>query len=168
MTDIFSITNKYRNDWSGHGGIVGPAVASERHQKLITELQKLREVFADTWSGIQLIQSIQCRPKQGIFENEVIVLVGSNTVFLKEKRKLKIWLDVEQLYISQNDSGKALKLLPLIQFGQDNKTFNNSCYFFNRLENGGARFISYHFIDTPELTGQFTETAETIEFLTVI
>jgi hypothetical protein len=34
------------------------------------------------------------------------------------------------------------------------------------MEPDGARFISYHFLDKPELTGHFTDTAETIEFLT--
>ena len=43
----------------------------------------------------------------------------------------------------------------------------NACYFFSRLEReGGARFVSYHFTDKPELSGQFTDATDAIKFLT--
>jgi hypothetical protein len=42
----------------------------------------------------------------------------------------------------------------------------NACYFFSRLEHDGARFVSYHYTDRPELTGQFDEATETIKLLT--
>jgi hypothetical protein len=36
-----------------------------------------------------------------------------------------------------------------------------------RLErDGAARFVSYHFIDKPELTGQFNDAMEAIKLLT--
>ena len=44
----------------------------------------------------------------------------------------------------------------------------NACYFFNRLEREGARFVSYHFTDHPELKGQFIEATEAISFLTQV
>jgi hypothetical protein len=42
----------------------------------------------------------------------------------------------------------------------------NACYFFSRLERDGARFISYHYADKPELKGQFDDATEAIRFLT--
>jgi hypothetical protein len=41
----------------------------------------------------------------------------------------------------------------------------STCYFFNRIEAGGARFVSYHFTDQPELKGAFKEATEAINFL---
>ena len=75
------------------------------------------------------------------------------------------WLDVELLYLSKKDSGKALKLLPLIQVGQSPQSAKNACYFFSRLERDGARFVSYHFTDTPELTGRFADATDAINLL---
>jgi hypothetical protein len=100
-----------------------------------------------------------------MFENEVAVLMGSNSEFLKEPRAMTTWLDVERLYLSKKDSGKALKLLPLIQVGPSPRSAKNACYFFSRLERDGARFVSYHFTDTPEVTGQFSDTMEAIKLL---
>jgi len=166
LAAIFSATNKMRNDWGGHGGVVGQEEAELRNQQLLAEVQKLREIIADTWAETQMIHALHCRPRRGMFENEVAVLMGSNNEFLKETRAMATWLDVERLYLSKKDSGKALKLLPLIEVGPSPKSAKNSCYFFSRLERDGARFISYHFTDKPELTGQFADATEAIKHLT--
>ena len=80
---------------------------------------------------------------------------------------METWLDVEHLYLCNKDSGQTLKLLPLVQVGPSPQSANNACYFFNRLErDGSARFISYHFMDTPELIGEFTQATEAIKLLT--
>lgn len=166
LAAIFSTTNKMRNDWGGHGGVVGQEEAELRNQQLLGEVQKFREVIADTWAETQMIHALHCRPRRGVFENEVAVLMGSNNEFLKETRAMATWLDVERLYLSKKDSGKALKLLPLIRVGASPQSAKNACYFFSRLERGGARFVSYHFTDKPELTDQFTDATEAINLLT--
>jgi hypothetical protein len=168
LTDIFSTTNKMRNDWGGHGGVVGQQEAELRNQQLLTEVQRLREAIADTWAETQMIHALHCRPRRGVFENEVAVLMGSNNEFLKETRAMATWLDVERLYLSKKDAGRALKLLPLIQVGPSPLSAKNACYFFSRLERDGARFVSYHFTDRPELTGQFVDATETIRLLSEI
>ncbi|MBA3352713.1 MAG: hypothetical protein H0U23_09865 [Blastocatellia bacterium] len=165
LARVISATNTMRNNWGGHGGVVGQEEAKLRNQELIAELERLREAVADTWSETQLIHALHCMPRRGLFENEVAVLMGSNNEFLKENRSMATWLDVECLYLSKKDSGSALKLLPLIQVGQSPKSAKNACYFFNRLEPDGARFISYHFADKPELTGKFADAAEAIKSL---
>ncbi len=166
LAAIFSATNKMRNDWSGHGGVVGQQEAESRNQQLLAEVQKLREAIADTWAETQMIHALHCRPRRGVFENEVAVLMGSNNEFLKETRAMATWLDVERLYLAKKDSGKALKLLPLIQVGPSPQSAKNACYFFSRMERDGARFISYHHTDRPELTGQFADATEAINLLT--
>ena len=76
------------------------------------------------------------------------------------------WLDVESLYLSRKDCGKALKLLPLLKIGPSLHSARNACYFFNRLDGIGARFVSYHFTDEPEWSDKFDDVTETIDFLT--
>ena len=166
LTPILSATNKMRNDWGGHGTVPGQDEAQRRNELLLAEVQKLREAIADTWAEAQLIHALHCRPRRGDFENEVAVLMGSNNEFLKETRPMATWLDVERLYVSKRDSRRALKLIPLIQVGPSPQSAKNACYFFSRLEREGARFVSYHFTDKPELSGQFTDATDTIKFLT--
>jgi hypothetical protein len=166
LATIFSATNKMRNDWGGHGGVVGQAEAESRNQQLLAEVQKLREAIADIWVETRMILASNCRPRRGMFEMDVAILMGSNSDFIKETRAMDMWLDVETLYLSKKDSSKALKLLPLIQVGPSPQSAKNACYFFSRLERDGARFISYHFTDKPELTGQFADATEAINLLT--
>lgn len=52
----------------------------------------------------QMIHALHCRPRRGVFENEVAILMGSNNEFLKETRAMGTWLDVERLYLSKKDS----------------------------------------------------------------
>jgi hypothetical protein len=157
LVAVISTTNKMRNDWGGHGGVVGQDEARLRNEQLLVEVQKLREVMADAWGRTQLIHCSHCRPRVGVFENEVEILMGSNSEFLKETRSMATWLDVERLYLANKESSGALKLLPLVKVGPSPESAKNACYFFSRLEHDGARFISYHYIDQPELTGQFAE-----------
>jgi hypothetical protein len=168
LAEIFSATNKMRNDWSGHGGVVGPGEAELRNQLLLEKVQNLRDVIADTWAETQLIQALHCRPRRGVFENEVAVLMGSNNEFLKETREMATWLDVERLYLSKKDSGNALQLLPLIQIGPSPRSAKNACYFFNRLQRDGARYISYHHTDEPDEKLYFADATEAIKLITEV
>jgi hypothetical protein len=86
--------------------------------------------------------------------------MGSNSEFVKETRAMAISMDVERIYLS---SGKALQAP---QIGPSPQSAKNACYFFSRLERDGARFISYHYADKPELKGQFDDATEAIRFLT--
>ena len=168
MAAVLSAANKMRNDWTGHGGVVSQPEARLRNEQLLTELQKLRETMADGWHRVQLIRCLQCQPRRGVFDNEVAVLVGSNSEFLKESRPMSSWLDVERLYLASRDSGRALLLLPLIQVGPSPASAKNACYFFNRVEKDGARFISYHFVDQPEIKDQSVDTSAAILLLSEV
>jgi hypothetical protein len=162
---VLSATNKMRNEWTGHGGIVGQAEARLRNEQLLSEVQKLQESMADTWMEIQLIHALHCRPRRGIFENEVAVLMGSNSEFLKETREMSTWLDVERLYMMRNASANALQLLPLVQIGPSPTSAKNACYFFSRAEKDGLWYVSYHFVDKPERKEPFEEVSAAVKFV---
>lgn len=166
LAAILAVTNKMRNDWSGHGGVVGQSEAESRNQRLILQVESLRGVIADAWAETQLLRALHCRPRRNQFENEVAVLMGSNTEFLKETRTMATWLDVERLYLSKRGAGQSLKLLPLVHVGPSPQSAKNACYFFSRLEREGARFVSYHFSDMPELIDVFADATDAIRLLT--
>lgn len=147
---VLSKANKMRNDWGGHKGYVSPEESRLRNEQLLGVLQEFREVTSGVWHQTQLVNALYCKPRKGIFENEVSILMGSNSEFLKEKREMSEYLDVDRLYLVSKDSSRALKLLPLIEIGPSPQSAKNACYFFNRVENEGVRFIAYHFSDKPE------------------
>jgi len=164
LSSVLSTTNKMRNDW-GHGGVVGQEEAELRNQNLLAKLQKLRGIFADAWVDTQLIQAIQCRQYSDSFETDIAVLMGSNREFLNETRSMATCLYAKRLYMSKKNSGGALLLLPLVQVEASLQSANNACYFFNRLEGDGARFVSFDFANKPELTGEFEEVTDVIKSL---
>jgi hypothetical protein len=166
LAEIVSLTNKLRNDWAGHGGVVGQEEAHLRNEQLLAEVQKLREVTIGLWSGdTQLIHALHCRPRKGLFENEVALLMGSNSEFLKETVVMPTWLDLERLYILQNESRRGLQLLPLVQVGPSPSSAKNACYFFSRVEKDGLRYVSYHFIDQPERKYLIEDASEAMSLL---
>jgi hypothetical protein len=165
LVPILSNGNKMRNDLV-HGGAVGQAEAQLINENLVSELQRFREVRSDTWAGTQLIRALHTVHRRGMFENEVAVLMGSNSEFLKETRSMAISMDVERLYLSSKGTTQALKLLPLVEIGPSPQSVKNTCYFFSRLEPDGARFVSYHGSEKSELKGQFDAATEAIRFLT--
>jgi hypothetical protein len=169
LTSVLSTTNKMRNDWKGHGSVVGNEDARLRNEQLVGELQKLREAIADTWAETQLIHLVRGDLHRGLWANEVALLMGSNSPFLTETRSMSMPLEKDDLYLAPREgSGQALRLLPLVQVGPSPQSAKNACYFFSRLERDGAKFVSYHFTDKPELIGEFDEATAAIKFLTEI
>ncbi len=169
VSAILSTTNKMRNDWRGHSGVVGQGEAQLRNEQLLAEVERLRETMADTWVQTQLMHGLQCRPRRDLYENEIELLMGSNTPFIAAQCTTVNALDVEHLYLLTAGSTRALKLIPLMQVGSSPQSARNACYFFNRLDrDGGARFVSYHFPDKPELSGEFADATDAIKLLTQV
>lgn len=166
LGSILATTNKMRNDWTGHGGVVGQDEARQRNEKLLGQVELLRAVFEDVWKDVQLVLSDACRPRPNVVENDVRILMGSNSEFLSETREMSTLLYVERLYLCNRRFGNALPLLPLVQVGPSPKSARNACYFFNRIEGDLARFVSYHYVDTPDMTRASTNALDAIRKLT--
>jgi len=47
------------------------------------------------------------------------------------------------------------------------KTEQNACYFFNKQQKDGLRFVSYHFEKEAEITEQFTDTADALNIISI-
>jgi hypothetical protein len=77
----------------------------------------MREAMTENWEQVQLVSALHCQPRRGMFENEIAILVGSNSEFLKESRSMTSWLDVERLYLVFRNSPRALPLKPLVHVG---------------------------------------------------
>ena len=158
-------TNKMRND-RGHGGVLSQAQAKFHNTKLVGEVEKLRGAMSDLWDSSVVVNALGCKRRKDVYENEIAILRGSNSEFLKEPREMLTCLDGTSLYIINGDQKRALKLLPLVRMDASPETAKNACYFFNGIDKNGARFVSYHFKDQPKLSDRFRDATEAIKFLT--
>jgi len=150
---IIQEVSSRRNQWIGHGGIVGDKDALERHAVLKSELAKLREVFQRRWNSYELVQPRNCMFRRGIFENEVARLLGPRTPFEIVQRDTSIPLEAGALYLLSAFEARGLRLLPLVKVMPAPRTEQNACYFYNRVQKGGVRFVSYHFDKEAEVVG---------------
>jgi hypothetical protein len=150
LSTIFATTNTMRNNWQGHGGVASKEIARDRNEQLVQQLQRFREAMGDVWTNTKLIRSTSCQFKRGIFDTEISLLMGSNSEFLPERRLMSECLDNEDLYLVSGANGHTLKLLPFVKFGASPPTAKNACYFYNRVDKEGSRFVSYHYEEVHE------------------
>jgi len=54
-------------------------------------------------------------------------------------------MDEDELYCYDIASRRALHLLHFVRMLASPETEDTACYFYNRMEKGGARWVSYHF-----------------------
>ena len=146
VSDFLQRTNQLRNA-DVHGGIVGRQNAQRLNEILISEVQNLRGLVSDTWQDTELVKPLGSVLRGGTYENDLSLLMGSNTGFITQTRSMSMALDVERLYLISSGSGRALELLPLVRLGASQESAQNAWYFFNRVEGNQVRFVSYHFTD---------------------
>ena len=73
------------------------------------------------------------------------LLQGANTPFRKETRQLSEPPKRNTLYLLDKDRDSAVELLPLVKISSSPKEAANACYFYNRKQPSGIRYVSYHF-----------------------
>lgn len=166
LIEIITETNKYRNQWTGHGGVVGKDDAAQRNELLIESLNKLRSLIGDLWEETELLTCVSMKKRGDEYKNEVLLLMGSNSEFVSENRAMEMPLDEDVLYLHSGNNSQSLPLLPLIRMGASPSSVKNACYFYNRLSGQHeAKFVSYHYVDMPEIVGDYDETIDIIKSL---
>ncbi len=162
---ILQKTNELRNEWTGHGGVVNQRDAQGRHTILANYLSELRSVFGTGWKNYELIRAGANRYFEGIYHYDVERLVGCREPFEERKIKVDVPMDYGQLYFLSTGEKKPLRLLPLIRVIASPKTDQDACYFYNRVQRDGIRFVSYHFNAESEVVASFKDTHNTLRFL---
>lgn len=152
LSELLQRTNQLRNA-DVHGGIVGRQLAQRLNEILLSEVQNLRSITADTWEDTELVKPSSSILRRGVYENDLSVLMGSNTGFITRTRSMSTALDVESLYLLSAGAGRGLELLPLVRLGASQDTAQNAWYFFNRVEGKQVRYVSYHFVEESDYYG---------------
>jgi len=142
---------QYRNNWIGHGGPVDSKEWSNRLMLCDSILSNIQNTIADNFDMCMLLSPEQGFYQNGIFDFEAKILKGSRTVFKKERVKTITPMDKNKLYITHEDQIHPLELLPFLRLHWSPHKERNTCYFYNRLEKDGIRWISYYLVPDSEI-----------------
>ena len=86
LLEIIKTTNTIRDQIVHPNRFLAPEEAKPFHDKLLPELIKFREVMGNLWSSVQLVHALHNTPRRGFHENEVEILMGSNSEVLMATR----------------------------------------------------------------------------------
>jgi len=162
----FQHANKVRNDWDAHGGIIGTNKAQVLVAGLEADLNKLRQAWGAVWSEVRLFRPLAGSKRKGVWRYNGLSLKGNMYPFEEiTDIVLQHDLDEEQLYLWSPERDVAVELLPFLRLGSTPEEEKNACYFYNRVQGDGVRFVSYHFAEEPDMVGDFPDTLDAIRFL---
>jgi hypothetical protein len=117
-------------------------------EMLLGRIQDLLGSSFETWT---LLQPGSAAFTGGAFYLTATSIMGSRPDFRKVERRVSEPFDTRRLYMLNSGSQKALELVPLIRILAGQKTGQDACYFFSRLQPEGVRWVSYHHQAEPEL-----------------
>jgi hypothetical protein len=163
VVSLLQKANSRRNSWTGHGGVVGETEAKVRHAELRSYLAELRECLGIAWDHYELLSPTNISTLiNDITRRTVNRVRGRCAPF--EKTEVELVKDMEHgvLHLKAQDERSALALLPLIKVMPSPRSAENACYFYNRQERDGIRFISYHFDKEADVTDVFADTLQAI------
>lgn len=143
---------KYRNLWKGHGGVSNFEENQRRLTLLESSLARVRQIISDRWETSLMLRPGSCTLNDGIFEQEVSVLLGTKTTFKKKIVQTLAAMEKKKLYILHTTQQRPVALLPFIRLMESPKTQQIACYFYSRTYNEKIRWVSYYFDDEAELT----------------
>lgn len=158
--------NSVRNDWRGHGGIIGTKDAYNLRVKLDGLLKDVRECFGTVWNRYQLVRAGQIRMLgEGEYSIRLETVMGRTYPFVARESVLEQTLLDGQLYFLGEEEPRALPLVPFVTLHPSPEDEKNACYFFSRANENDIKLVSYHFETASQLKREFVKTREILDEL---
>jgi hypothetical protein len=142
---VLESVGRYRNDWKGHTGIVGTKEHARRLALVQEELTRLRGLLGGVFEDWWLVRPGVSSYTGGIHHYTVEKLVGSRQIFKQEAIATTEVMDANELYCYDVVTRRPLQLLHFVRMLSAPESEEVACYFYNRLEKTGVRWVSYHF-----------------------
>jgi len=165
LIGILQDTNNLRNEWRGHGGAASDQLVREREVILQNYLNGVRGCIGDMFTRYQLIMPHNMSLREGIFQINAYSLMGTRTPFESTELFSNAPLEADRLYMMGQEERSALKLLPLFMIKASPESAQNACYFYNRKQKDGLRFISYHFDVQAEIVESALDTIKALDYI---
>lgn len=155
----------YRRDWVGHAAVVGPGEWQRRLARAETTLSRIRNGLGDVFDGWELVRAGAGSNHAGIITTSVERLTGSRSLFRKTTLDLREWPEEGHLYMIESGASLPLRLGPLFTLQRSPESVEDACYFYDRLEASGVRWVSYHYEPQPEVVRPGPEVIQLIQEL---
>lgn len=168
LNTVISTANGIRNKYSGHSGAMGASQAEEIEQELMALIEQIRMVFGRNWQAQELVIADRMEYTDGEYTFQTPLLLGTRSQFQRVERTTTVPMDTGKLYLLTKNAAYGLKLLPFVRVMSSPKNEANACYFYNRVEPEGQRFVSYHFEQEAEVHESFEDTAQAVRQLTIV
>jgi hypothetical protein len=148
---VLRAVNEYRNNWLGHGGVVGEKEEEKRLGLLERELTNFKQLSIGFFDQNLLLSPSMGYFSAGIYKYDVANLMGTRTIFRQLEVETSTPMEKGKLYLLETGNHTPLELLPLFRIMPSPKTSENACYFYNRVDKEGVRLVSYHFEQEAEI-----------------
>ncbi|MBW5422643.1 N-6 DNA methylase [Streptomyces sp. BG9H] len=150
LTNLFGEVIQRRNAWSGHSGTTTVDSLKEQLDILTGHVHTLRNLIGAGWQDFPLVRAGAARIRNRVFHHDVDLAMGPNAPFRQEQIPISVAMEEDGLYLLSREAGSALPLAPLIVMYPAAFGSNGGCYYFNRLQPEGVRFVAYHEAAQPE------------------
>ncbi len=165
MVTLAAKANKLRNDWRGHGGMVSDSEARRRDTRLRELLLDFRSLVGRRWGNYPVFLPEGGRFVEGRHHYIAKRVMGVRTPFDKTEVAVIKPMEDGMLHVVSLGTGQATPLLPLVRLGDSPREERNACYFFNRVEGDGFRYVSFHNENRAEITAPFMDTRRLLDEL---
>ncbi len=157
-----------RNRHKGHGGAKGEQQLKKLADLLDTQVATLSSSIGSAFDCWLFLRAGRMSYDGQIFSNQSDVLVGSHATFRQQEVRSLMPMEEGQIYLLERDSASPIKLVPLIRLMPAPQSEATACYFYNRLDGDSVRWVSYHFESEAEVRTAANETAEVVEFISLL
>jgi hypothetical protein len=141
---------EHRNQWRGHDAGATPAERRRQVDAMIELILSLREALGGQLDRWDLIMPISIRHQTGHVSANAFVFDGPNPRIRTSDISFDVVVRTDSLYVLLKGERRALPLLPLLSVVQSDEVAESSVYFYDRIDNGTTRWLSYDALDRPE------------------
>jgi hypothetical protein len=166
IAGVLQEANEIRNAAYGHVGAMGETTARHIRNTLLDRLSQVREVFGGVWTSYELLQPLKCEYRDGVFYYDAHRIMGTRSMpFETVELELTEAVESGRLHLRSPGETRTLMMLPMIKIMPSPKTAQNACYLYNRRQQGGIRFLSYHFESDADVVEPFEDTERMLNTL---
>lgn len=143
-TEILDTVRRYRNSWKGHGGHVKDSDAARLDLELQPSIREFYEATSAVFRRFLLVRPGLAEVTDEGYAYQIELLVGSDPAFEAAQIDLQLAVKSNVLAFWMNGAGTMCRALPFFRLGAPLEPKETSFYVFNRVEEAGFRWISYH------------------------
>lgn len=159
---VLKRANAYRNLWLGHSGAVDEVEANHRRVELEALVSECRATMGRAWAAFQMVRAVSLRFSNEVYLSKVERLMGVRVPFVVSEVEAVEPLDDQKLYLFDQTTRRGLEIAPFVKVIASPRSAQTACYFYNRADRDGVRFVTYYFGSDSEIVEAFPETRQLV------